>query len=164
MLRGPVTRDAVLLLGSNKGRRVRRIREGVCELSRLFDIVRVSRLYAGEPRGRANQPWFLNAAVAGTTALPPLERLAFAKEIEAKAGRGAGPGWGPRELDVDIILMGDLVVREPQLVVPHAAMAERRFCLAPVAEVAPDAPVPPGKLTVLELLERCPDSHEVYPV
>ena len=156
--------DVVLLLGSNKGRRVRRLREGICELSRRFDILRVSRVYAGEPRGRTNQPWFLNAAVAGTTALSPAELLAFAKEVETKAGRRSGPAWGPRELDVDIILMGDLMVREPHLVVPHAALALRRFCLMPVAEIAPSAVVPPGNRTVLELLESCPDSQEVYPV
>src|SRR5512134_1638891 len=117
-----MTRDAILLLGSNKGRRVQRLRSGLCELARKFDISRVSRIYAGEPWGRGNQPWFLNAAVAGRTALSPTELLEFAKEIEAKAGRKPGPGWGPRELDVDIILMGNMVVREPHLVVPHAAL------------------------------------------
>lgn len=159
-----VSGEAVLLLGSNKGRRVQRLREGICELSRRFDILRVSRVYAGEPWGRTHQPWFLNAAVAGKTALSPLELLDFAKEIETHAGRKGGPAWGPRELDVDIILMGDIVVREPQLVVPHAALAARRFCLAPIAEIAPFATVPPGNRTIRELLDSCCDYQEVYPI
>lgn len=156
--------EVVLLLGSNKGRRVKRLREALDGLAARFDAARVSRIYAGEPGGRANQPWFLNVAVAGSTTLSPLDFLAFAKEIEARAGRKAGPVWGPRELDVDIILWGDLLVREPQLVVPHAAIAARRFCLAPVAEIAPRAPVPPGNRTVSELLENCPDRNEVFPL
>ncbi len=154
----------VLLLGSNTGRRVKRLREAVRELSRKFEVARTSRLYASEPAGRANQPWFLNLAVAGTTALTPDAFLAFAKEVEAGAGRKAGPFWGPRTLDVDIILWGDLVIREPHLVVPHPAMAGRRFCLAPAAEIAPEATVPPGSRTLRDLLEACPDKKEVYPI
>jgi 2-amino-4-hydroxy-6-hydroxymethyldihydropteridine diphosphokinase len=162
--RPPAGGETVLLLGSNKGRRVRAIRDGLCAISEKFDIIRLSRFYAGEPRGRGDQPWFLNVAVAGHTALSPDGLLALAKEVEGRAGRGAGPRWGPRELDVDIILMGGRVVREPHLTIPHASMAERRFCLLPVSEIAPRAIVPPGGETVAELLEACTDTSEVFPI
>jgi 2-amino-4-hydroxy-6-hydroxymethyldihydropteridine diphosphokinase len=154
--------EVILLLGSNAGRRVRRLREGIDRLSREVRIGRVSRIYAGEPVGRSNQAWFLNVAVRGKTALTPEGLLAFAKEVERSAGRKAGARWGPRELDVDILLMGGRLVREPHLEIPHPRLAERRFFLAPAAEVAPGDPVPPGGSTVAELLAGCRDMHEVF--
>ena len=156
--------DVVLLLGSNVGRRVRRLREGIEALSRRVSPARASRIYAAAPAGRPGQPWYLNVALLGATALPPEELLRFAKEIEGAAGRKAGPKWGPRELDIDIILMGDRVVREPHLAIPHPAMAARRFCLVPVAEIAPDLAVPPGGRTVRDLLLACEDPLEVLAI
>jgi len=151
----------VLLIGSNAGRRVRALREAVRRLSRHVTVESVSRIFAGPPAGRPCQPWFLNQAVAGTTRLAPWDLLLFAKEVERRAGRAAGPRWGPRPLDVDILLMGDRIVAEPALVVPHPALARRRFCLAPAAEIVPDAPVPPEGRTIRQLLEECDDPLEV---
>jgi 2-amino-4-hydroxy-6-hydroxymethyldihydropteridine diphosphokinase len=157
--------EVVLLLGSNIGRRVRRLREGLSLLARNVEVERISRVHAGEPWGRPGQPWFLNLAVRGRTFLPPEELLRFAKEVEAAAGRRfAGGRWGPRELDVDILLMGDTVVNEPHLVIPHRELPYRRFCLLPASEVAPLAVVPPGGRTVRELLEECEDPLEVSPL
>ncbi len=96
--------------------------------------------------------------------LPPLDLLAFAKEVEADAGRVPRERWGPRELDVDILLIGERIVREPRLVVPHPGLPFRRFCLAPVFEIAPEAVVPPGRKTIRDLLEECRDPLEVYPI
>ncbi len=154
--------DVVLLLGSNVGRRVRRLRDGLEAVARGVLTVRESRIYAGAPGGRGGQPWFLNVALLGRTLLSPEALLLLAKEAEAAAGRKAGPRWGPRELDVDIVLLGDRVVREPHLVIPHPRMADRRFCLLPVSEVAPDFPVPPGGRTVRDLLLACEDPLEVF--
>ncbi len=156
--------DVVLLLGSNVGRRVRRLREGIEALSRKVSPAGVSRIYAAAPAGRPGQPWFLNIALLGATSLPPDGLLLFAKEIEAAAGRKAGPRWGPRELDIDIILMGDREVREPHLAIPHPRMAARRFCLVPVSEIAPGFPVPPGGRTVRDLLLACEDPLEVFAI
>lgn len=156
--------EVILLMGSNTGRRVRRLRDGIEALAGGVQVERVSRIYAGEPGGRPDQPWFLNVAVRGETDLTPEALLRFVKEIEADAGRKAGPRWGPRELDIDIILMGSLVVSEPHLAIPHARISSRRFCLAPVEEIAPDVPVPPEGKTVGELLRECPDTLEVSPV
>jgi 2-amino-4-hydroxy-6-hydroxymethyldihydropteridine diphosphokinase len=154
----------ILLLGSNKGRRVQQLREGLLRLSRRFDIIASSRIYAGEPWGRGGQPWFLNVAVAGRTAFSPGELLVFIKEVEAEGGRGAGSRWGPRELDIDIVLAGDRVVREPHLSIPHASLALRRFFLLPVSEIAPSAVVPPENRTVKDLLDACRDRSEVFPL
>ncbi len=156
--------DVVLLLGSNVGRRVKRLREGIEALSRRVTPERASRIYAAEPAGRRGQPWFLHVALRGATALSPDDLLRFVKEIEGAAGRKAGPKWGPRELDIDIILMGDREVREPHLAIPHPAMAARRFCLAPVAEIAADVAVPPGGGTVRDLLLACEDPLEVFAI
>ena len=126
---------------------------------------RVSRIYAGEPWGRRDQPWFLNLAVRGKSSLTPEDLLVFVKEVEAAAGRKADGGrWGPRELDVDILLMGDKVVREPHLVIPHPGLPFRRFCLLPASEIAPEAVVPTEGRTVRDLLEACGDPHEVFPI
>jgi len=153
--------DVVLLLGSNVGRRVRRLRDGLASIAQGVCPVRASRIYVGEPGGRSGQPWFLNVALLGRTSLSPDALLLLAKKIESAAGRKAGPRWGPRELDVDIILFGDRVVRETHLEIPHPRMADRRFCLLPVSEIAPDFTVPPGGQTVRDLLLACEDPLEV---
>lgn len=130
-----------------------------------MEVDRVSRIYAGEPWGRQDQPWFLNLAVRGKSGLAPEDLLAFLKEVEVAAGRKAGGGrWGPRELDVDILLMGDKEVREPHLVIPHPGLPFRRFCLLPASEIAPEAVVPPEGRTVRDLLEACRDPLEVFPI
>lgn len=156
--------EVILLLGSNLGRRVRHLRGGIERLSREIDIRKVSRIHSGEPAGRPHQPWYLNLAVLGKTVLSPEELLVFCKEVERAEGRRAGPRWGPRELDVDILLMGLRVVRKPDLSIPHPMLVKRRFCLMPMAEIAPEAPVPPGGDTVRELLSRCGDENEVVPL
>lgn len=156
--------EVILLLGSNQGRRVRHLRGGVERLSREVDIRTLSRIHAGAPAGRPHQPWYLNLALLGKTLLPPEELLRFCKEVERAEGRKSGPRWGPRELDVDILLMGLRVVRKPDLSIPHPMLGERRFCLMPVAEIAPDALVPPGEDTVRELLFRCREENEVMPL
>jgi 2-amino-4-hydroxy-6-hydroxymethyldihydropteridine diphosphokinase len=121
-------------------------------------------MYASEPFGRAFQPWFLNLAVRVATRLPPWELLRLAKRLERDAGRRAGARWGPRHLDVDIILMGDRVISDNALTVPHASMACRLFCLVPVAEVAPEMVVPPEGRTVEQMLAACKDEREVIAI
>ncbi len=157
----PPPGEAVLLLGSNQGRRVLRIRNAVERISGEAEVLAVSRMYSTEPFGRAWQPWFLNLAVRVATIRTPWELLGFAKRLEREAGRCGGARWGPRPLDVDIILMGNTVVDEPGLSIPHPATASRRFCLRAVADVAPDAVVPTIGRTVSQLLDACEDPLEV---
>jgi 2-amino-4-hydroxy-6-hydroxymethyldihydropteridine diphosphokinase len=146
------------------GRRVRRIREALEGLSRETGVRAVSRLFSSEPYGRTRQPWFLNLAVRVETGLSPWDLLRLAKRLERDAGRLPGGRWGPRPLDVDIILMGAATFSEPGLVIPHDSLARRRSCLAPVAEVAADAIVPPGGRTVAQLLASCEDTLEVIAI
>ena len=113
----------------------------------------MSTLRETEPVGRLDQPRFLNGAVAVATTLPPralLERL-LAVERELGRERG-GPRFGPRTIDLDLLLYGDETVEEPGLTVPHPRLAERRFVLEPLAELAPDLVLPDGR-SVRELLK-----------
>jgi 2-amino-4-hydroxy-6-hydroxymethyldihydropteridine diphosphokinase len=112
----------------------------------LPDVVAVSRVYVTEPvGGPPGQDLYLNMVVELDTELSPRDLLRLAQRLEEQAGRTRTPRvrWGPRPLDVDVLLVGDLVVEEPDLVVPHPRMWERRFVLEPLAELAPDL-VPPG--------------------
>ena len=156
-----VRREAVFLLGSNQGRRVRRIREAVDRLSGETELLSVSRMFSSEPFGRSHQPWFLNLAVRAATGRSPGGLLELAKRLELEAGRRGAARWGPRTLDVDILLLGDAVVDLPELVIPHASIARRRFCLLPASDVAPGMVVPTYGRTVTQLLDMCEDPLEV---
>jgi len=122
----------------------------------------VAPLYRTGPVSPVPQPDFLNTAAAGRTAVAPEEALALARELERAAGRDPerGPArpaaerWGPRPLDVDLLVWGGLVSADPELTLPHPRLRERAFVLVPLAEVAPDLHVPPDGATVAELLAR----------
>lgn len=107
------------------------------------DLAAVSPVYESEPvGGPEDQPWFLNLVVELASPLPPRQLLAVCQELEAEAGRQRAVRFGPRTLDVDVLLVGDLHLNEPDLVVPHPRMWERRFVLRPLADLAPEL-VPP---------------------
>ena len=127
---------AFVALGSNLGDRWARLREAVTGLP---DVVAVSAVYETDPvGGPAGQPPFLNAVVELDTVLSPRELLEVAQGLEAAAQRVRAERWGPRTLDVDVLLVGDLVVDEPDLVVPHPRLWERPFVLVPLHDLAPD--------------------------
>jgi 2-amino-4-hydroxy-6-hydroxymethyldihydropteridine diphosphokinase len=127
---------AFLGLGSNVGHRRRQLRQAVAALP---DVVAVSPVYETEPvGGPAGQRPYLNLVVELDTALAPRTLLDLAHRLEEAAGRERVERWGPRTLDVDVLLVGDLSVDEPDLVVPHPRMWERRFVLAPLADLAPE--------------------------
>ena len=141
-------------LGSNLGDSERILRTALQRLAPLFDELRVGSLYRSLPLSPHSQPPFLNTAAAGPTTLDPDAILACAKELERLAGRRPGRRWGPRPLDIDLLLHGQAVLRSPELTLPHPRLASRRFALAPLADVAPQLRVPPEGATVAELLER----------
>lgn len=116
--------------------------------------LRVASLYRTAPVSPVPQPDFLNTAALAHTALPPEEILALAKALELAAGRRRGVRFGPRPLDIDLLLHGDLQRHAPELTLPHPRLRERRFMLEPLAEIAPDLPVPPDGATVADLLAR----------
>ena len=134
---------AVLGLGSNVGDRWTQLREAVAALP-ADEVVAVSPVYETDPvGGPPGQPPYLNLVVELATERSPRELLEVARRLEDAGGRVRAERHGPRTLDVDVLLVGDLVVSEPDLVVPHPRMHERRFVLAPFAALAP-ALVPDG--------------------
>lgn len=126
---------AFLGLGSNLGDREEHLGGAVAGLP---GVVAVSPIYETEPVGGPAQGPYLNAVVELDTERSPRELLVLAKELEAEAGRVEVRRFGPRTLDVDVLLVGDLAVDEPDLVVPHPRLWQRRFVVAPLADLAPD--------------------------
>ena len=146
-------------LGSNLGDRLTHLRFGVARLRRLLEDLRLSSVYETAPVGVEEQPLFLNACCVGRTRLTARQLLSEMQDIERAAGRrSSGERWGPRELDLDLLVYGDRTCEDEHLTVPHPRVRERAFVLVPLAEVAPDLVVPgsPGETaaTVTELLSR----------
>jgi 2-amino-4-hydroxy-6-hydroxymethyldihydropteridine diphosphokinase len=132
---------AFLALGSNLGDRWAHLRRAVAGLP---GVVAVSPVYETDPvGGPPGQGPYLNAVVELATDLTPRSLLALGKRLEAEAGRTPGERWGPRPLDVDVLLVGDLVVDEPDLQVPHPRWRQRPFVTVPLADLAPDLVAPP---------------------
>lgn len=126
---------AFVALGSNVGDRRAHLRAAVAGLP---GVVAVSAVYETDPvGGPCGQPAFLNAVVELDTVLRPRALLELGQDLEEAAGRVRAERWGPRTLDVDVLLVGDVVVDEPDLVVPHPRMWERAFVLVPLHDVAP---------------------------
>ena len=135
---------AAIGLGSNLGDRSRHINDAVSALASLGTLVRVSSLYETAPIGGPEQGPYLNAVVVIDTEMPARELLEQCLEIERAAGRERRERWGPRTLDLDLLLYGDEIIGDDGLVVPHPRMTERRFVLDPLLEVWPDAVLPDG--------------------
>ena len=145
-----------LSLGSNAGDRGAMLRAALADLARLPDVelLKVSHCYETEPLGRTDQPAFYNLAAEIGTALGPLELLNAVKAIERGLGRRSSSRWGPREIDIDLILWGAQVMDTPSLTLPHKEFRDRAFVLEPMAEIAPEAVDPITGLTVAELAKR----------
>ncbi|SDS92499.1 2-amino-4-hydroxy-6-hydroxymethyldihydropteridinediphosphokinase [Halopseudomonas xinjiangensis] len=145
-------------LGSNLAEPEAQIREALCALDRVprTELQAVSSLYRSPPLGPAEQPDYLNAVVSLHTALEAESLLDHLQDIERAQGRvRKAERWGPRSLDLDILLFGDQIVDTPRLTVPHYHMHHRAFVLYPLAELAPELVMPDGT-PLSALLERCP--------
>jgi 2-amino-4-hydroxy-6-hydroxymethyldihydropteridine diphosphokinase len=152
---------AYIGLGSNMGDKMAACRAALDRLSRAGRVVRVSSFYCTEPVGYADQEPFLNSVAELETDLSPLALLAACHVIEEELGRNRLFRWGPRTIDLDILLYGDQVVDTGELTIPHPLMAVRRFVLTPLCEIAPEVVHPVSRKTVSDLLKELADPHRV---
>jgi len=153
-----------LALGGNLGPVEQTLDRALRQLEAALGPLRIASLYRSSPLSPIPQPDFLNTAAVATTALEPEAVLALAKSLELAAGRqlpALNRRFGPRPLDIDILLYGDRTSDAPELTLPHPRLRERRFMLEPLAEIAPDWPVPPDGTPVRELLARLGNSQEL---
>jgi 2-amino-4-hydroxy-6-hydroxymethyldihydropteridine diphosphokinase len=148
---------AFIGLGSNLEQPEKQIRQAIPALDRLPQtrLIRCSALYRGPPMGPKDQPDYINAVAMVETSLQPEALLVELQGIEQQQGRVRERRWGPRTLDLDLLLYGDRVIDTPLLKVPHPGMHERPFVLHPLREIAPDQEIP-GRGTILSLVENCP--------
>lgn len=144
-------RDVYLGLGTNLGDRRHNLERAVSRLAPLVTVTAVSPIYASEPWGVTDQPEFLNICLAGRAAASPAELLSFLKNLEIELGRQKTSKWGPRLIDIDILLYADWIVQSNELTIPHPFMAERAFVLRPLADIAPGVTHPVNGLTVAEM-------------
>ncbi|MFZ5591247.1 MAG: 2-amino-4-hydroxy-6-hydroxymethyldihydropteridine diphosphokinase [Bacillota bacterium] len=133
----PVT--VYIALGSNQGDKIANIRQAVQLLNAhpAVQVHRVAPLYASAPVGYTEQDWFVNTVLEATTSLLPQELLAVTRQIEHRLGRVRTVRWGPRTIDLDILLYGSTHIDTPELQIPHPRMGERAFVMVPLADLAP---------------------------
>jgi len=151
--------QVLLSIGSNKHYPQLQIETAFSSLCRCFDNVRMSSLYLTEPVGGIPQDSFINAAIRLDTQLSTHELLQFLMELERQAHRNRSQEIpnGPRSLDLDIILFGDEILSETDLVIPHPRFRDRRFVLEPMQEIAPEVVDPMSGKSISLLLDKCTD-------
>ncbi len=158
-------RRAFLGLGANVGDREGNLRDAIARLSAAegVNFLRQSRVYETEPMGVVDQPRFLNMVVEVEIAdeMAARDLLAVVKQIEEDVGRTKRERWGPREIDIDVLLVEEERVEEGDFEVPHPRMWERAFVMAPLAELAPEVKGPTGE-TADEIAERLREEQGVH--
>ena len=133
---------AVIAIGSNLGDRELNIDSAVAEIAKLIEVTHLSTNYETDPVGGPDQPKYLNAVLIAESLLAPHELLEYLLEIESRLGRTREVRWGPRTIDLDLIIYGNEIIDSADLVLPHPRAHERRFVLEPWAEIDPEAEIP----------------------
>ena len=141
----PSMPTAYLSLGTNLGDRAAHLAAGLERLAAVVRVVRVSSVYETAPVGGPPQPPYLNLVAEVETDLPPRELLRRCLAIEAELGRERTEHWGPRTLDIDLLLYEGVTSDDPELTLPHPRLTERQFVLVPLAEIAPELVLPDGR-------------------
>lgn len=151
-----------LALGANLGNRREQIEHGIAALSEQgVCITNRSSWFETEPVQVENQPWFLNLVVRGETTLDPHELLSTCQRIEKNLGRVPSVRFGPRHLDIDILLYGEQCIESELLTIPHPRMAQRRFVLVPLLEIAPELTDPKHNQRYADMLSRLDEGKKV---
>jgi len=154
---------AYLLTGGNLGDRARNLKQAHDMINTACGSIELcSALYETAPWGNTDQSMFLNQALKLRTRLPPEELLERLMDIEHLMGRIREERYGPRLIDLDILLYDQAVLRKPDLSIPHPELANRRFALIPLAEIAGPFKHPVSGKTIIQLLEECPDKLPVH--
>ena len=148
-------------IGSNISPRFHYLRQGVKSVRESgIEVERISSLYQTSPVGPVNQPYFLNAVVKAKTSLKPLEILELFQQIQKKWGRIPGIHFGPRTLDMDLLLYDEVKMRTDKLTLPHPRMESRKFVLVPLLEISPSLRNPEGT-SYRSLLDKCDSSQSI---
>ncbi|PWT71856.1 MAG: 2-amino-4-hydroxy-6-hydroxymethyldihydropteridine diphosphokinase [Bacteroidetes bacterium] len=154
--------NAYLLIGGNEDNRQYQLEQARGKISILCgEIIQQSAVYETEPWGKHDQPAFLNQALLIRTSLNARELMSSILSIENILGRKRTEKYGPRKIDIDILFYNEEVIDLPGLQVPHPQLAQRRFALEPMTEIAPFFVHPVLRKNMTELLEACPDNLEV---
>jgi 2-amino-4-hydroxy-6-hydroxymethyldihydropteridine diphosphokinase len=148
---------AVIALGSNVGNRLVFLKKAVGFIKTLGKVTAISPLYDTSPYGFTEQPDFLNAVLLLDTRLSAKNLLTELKKIEKEVGRRKRIRWGPREIDLDVILYNELEISTVDLIVPHPDFQNRIFVLRPLLDIAPDLRIPRTHQTIREVLNNCQD-------
>lgn len=160
-------------LGSNLGDREKNIKEAIRIVSgasllptkepkKKINVVKISSIYETEPVGFKEQNWFLNAVIEIETTLSPQELLVVLQQVESKLDKKIERKWGPRTIDLDILLYDDIILDSPDLQIPHKLMHERAFVLIPLVQIAPNIKHPVLNKTSKELVDELIDDNKVY--
>ena len=153
--------DVVIALGSNLGDSLNYLHRALLKIRNLGTILKIASLYKSSAYGFQEQPDFLNTVIILNTKLKPQELLKALKQIEMDLGRTRTKRWGPREIDLDIILYDQLKIISENLTVPHPDFHNRNFVLLPLSEIAPELNSPVHEKTVSALLEKCGDKTQI---
>jgi 2-amino-4-hydroxy-6-hydroxymethyldihydropteridine diphosphokinase len=153
-------------IGSNLGDSLQNCRQAIAQVAGEpgHQLIRCSPFYSTEPLGEKNQNWFINAAAAVETSMPPRNYLDFLLSIEKGMGRVREEPWGPRVIDLDLLFYGHEMIDEEGMKIPHPRLQERRFVLAPLQDIAPDWVHPRLHKTVSQLLAELKEEGKVIPL